>query len=202
MARRSCNTGMGAMGRGAYMRTVNINTMRGLGFMGDDYDYSQEDAFYAAQIAAPDSYNDPRYEQPSNPVGMPGGVTYATNPVRTQVLPNGQVVYTPAGNGALVQTAGSAGPGTSAYGTGTIMDAFKGLLQQAPAITSTVVGVQNMQRIQEMNAALVAQGRPPLTSAQITAMTTPVSVGLAPNTMNMLMIGGIALIAVMALKKS
>ncbi len=192
MARRSSIIGMGALGRTAYQRTVNINTFRGMsgiGYMGDDdvYDASIYDtAAYETWSPAP-SVPQPTYNN----------YYYATNPVPVQTLPNGQTIYSTQGNGAIVQTAGSAGPGTSAYGTGTLMDSIKQALQLAPA----VIGVKNMDALQKMNMERLQRGQPLLTAQQMAQMTTPVNFGLTPQVSQMLLIGGIAMIAVMAMKK-
>ena len=182
MSRRQMNTGMGSLGRTAYMRTVNINTLRGLG----------ENDYYAQEYLSPDAPVFNGYDPWSN-----SDFLYAQNPVPVQTLPSGQTIYSPQGNGAVIQSAGSAGPGTSSYGTGTIMDSIKQALQLAPAI----VGVKNMDALQKMNMERLQRGQPLLTAQQMAQMTTPVNFGLSPQVSQMLLIAGIALIAVMAMKK-
>lgn len=106
----------------------------------------------------------------------------------------------PSGNGANIMNPMTAGPGTTAYPGGSSLDVAKQLLQQAGTAAQTVVGIQNMQNLQKLNQQLVLMGKPPLTASQVASLTTPVNVGLTPDVMNMLLIGGIALLAVMAIK--
>ena len=180
-------SGVGSMGRTAYMRTVNSRTLRGMSGLGEN------DEYYAAE-----SWDTPLFNgyDPWEPLNNPTNV-YAPAPVPVVTTPSGQRIYSTQGNGAVIQTAGSAGPGTSAYGTGTIMDSIKQALQLAPA----VIGVKNMDALQKMNMERLQRGQPLLTQQQMASMTTPVNFGLSPQVSQMLLIGGIALIAVMAMKK-
>ncbi len=181
--RRNVNTqNLAGMGRTVFPRQPYAGArMSGMGSMGD---YTEDGTWYE---------NDHSDIDPN----ANAHVIYASTPVQTRVTSDGSTIYTPAGNNAMVQNPMSAGPGTSAYGTGTIMDAFKQLLQQAPA----VIGVRNMDQIQKMNMDLIRQGKPPLTASQIANLTSPVNIGLSPDTKNMMILGALALGAVMLISR-
>lgn len=67
-------------------------------------------------------------------------------------------------------------------------------------IGQSVIGLQQQQQIVDINNQRLRQGLPPLSVQQTAALRPGISVGLAPDTQQMLIWGGLALLALLAFK--
>lgn len=74
-----------------------------------------------------------------------------------------------------------------------------GWFDAIPGLVEKGIALKQSMDVAALNRDLIRQGRAPLTSAQIAALQPGVRFGLATDTQNVLMYGGIALLAVFAL---
>lgn len=67
---------------------------------------------------------------------------------------------------------------------------------------TTIASVYNQQQINELNMERIRRGQPPLSIAQMNALRPSLNFGMTDDVKNMLMIGGLGLLAVFALSRA
>lgn len=83
-------------------------------------------------------------------------------------------------------------------------DTFSSIISSLPSLVSQGLTAYGQLQLQNMNMALIKQGKPPLTASQIYAMAPQLNVGLASSTQNLLMYGALgagALLLIMSAMK-
>lgn len=78
-------------------------------------------------------------------------------------------------------------------------DGSSGTLQDITSGIRDLITAYNQQQILQANIDLAKQGKPPINTAQL---APTYNVGLAPDTKNLLILGGLALVAVLLLSRS
>jgi len=85
---------------------------------------------------------------------------------------------------------------SGATSTNTWLDTLQSITSSIGQVYTTYLTAQGQANIAQLNQALIAAGKPPLTSAQIASLTPGVNFGLSPQTQQLVMYGGIAALGI------